>query len=155
MTKKWLWVIIGVAVVLVAVTSCTDKKTDVAKELMAADKDGPSPLNKDITDVAKELIAADKDGPNPHFKDISDYKDRIERLEELTGSTPAEIGEATLKYNSQLTGETAMSCFQFITAVIVFTHSTAPAGKKYHEWEDYEEAANAFVAFVVTNTTPQ
>jgi len=126
MTKKWLWLTIGVVVGLVAATSCTDKKTD----------------------VAKELIAADKDRPNPFNKGISDYKDRIERLEELTGSTPAEIGEVTLKYHSQLTGDNAMSCFQFMSAIITFTGSAGPS-------EDYEEAAKAFVGFVRTGALPR
>ncbi len=99
-------------------------------------------------DAAKELFAADKGKPNPYGKDVSDYRQRVERLQELTGSSPEEIQKVTVRLHQQLTGQNQMSCFQFMSAIITFTRSSAPPGKDYREWSDYEEAAQAFVDFV-------
>lgn len=106
------------------------------------------------TDVAGKLITADKGKPNPQNKGIADYTDRIQQLQELTGSSPKEIGELTLKHHKRLTGDNAIGCFQFMSAIIIFTRSAAPQGEEHYKWEDYEEAAQAFVDFIQTGDLP-
>ena len=106
-------------------------------------------------DAGQRLMSADSDLPSPHSKTIADYHQRVKRLVELTGSSPEEICDGTLKYHERLTGENAMGCFQFMSAMITFTRSAARQGQEYREWEDYEEAAGAFVDFVRTGAVPQ
>ncbi len=107
-----------------------------------------------IRDFAAKLQRADRAYPDPQGYTEADkvgvYVERIRKLQELTGSSPQEIAEVTPEAKQGLSRDNDMSCFQFMSAVITFSGSATPQGG----WEDYEQAADAFVKFLEPGVRP-
>ena len=107
-------------------------------------------------DAANELAVHDL-GQSATAEDLLRYKARMEWLQKLTGSSPQEIARVTLEQHERFIEDNAMHCFQFMSALGTWTVNLSPdpdAGE-YYKWDNYEQAARAFVEWVQTDKLPQ
>ncbi len=73
------------------------------------------------------------------FPTLESYEEEIERLQEITGDSPREIGRVTLKYHEHV----HMSCSAFLQNLC--TQLSWNGRRKEPMWDSYEEAAKDFV----------
>ncbi len=134
----YLWVVVVVVLALIGGYILKGPSSSkVAATLRAADMKS-AVARKDVPSIVVRLVPE-------LFLDVAWYKERIERLQEITGDSPREIGRVTLKYSEQA----HMPCSGFLS--ILCTQLRLDRRGDEPRWHSYEEAAEAYVAFHAAN----
>ncbi len=86
-------------------------------------------------------------------KDLRKYVERIQQVEQLTGTKPREIVKLTLKAREILLAHSqVISSLQIMSAVVLLSHNQAPPGRETREW-DYATAAHYYVQTLLPDAT--